>query len=675
MRVRGAVRYAALVLLLAGTAHAQEFGASARVRAEPALGATAVSRRQANDLPGALGEPGRALLDAPGVARAGFAGGALLVWGATADETRTYVDGVEIPTLFHPSGLRTTVHPSSIGQVSLTPGALPVQYGRGLGGVVEVETLKLQPGARVEARLDAIDASLAAEVGNERVRSAVALRYGYFDRVLAHIAPDSQGILAVPSHADGVARIELHADSRTRLSLSWIGARDAVTIRPSSGQQTRDNQFHVGSLRLDRRYADGARLRITPFLGLTSARERSVFEQVPLELDREGVNYGLRADFQQTLPVPCALTVRVGLDLRATHESVGRQGTLSLPAREGDVRVFGQAPVDQIARDDFQVATLNAAPWASLSFHWRALTVTSGLRLETYLLSVNRQLPQLPNVPAVGHDDIRLYPEPRLALGVRVLPALRFEARAAYVHQLPDARDLSASFGNPRLTPARGVHAVLATSAQLPASITLDVIGFYKSLQALALRTDLSPARLAERLVAQGRGSVIGASVSVQRAVRALFFALGYTLLRSLRSDPDGRMRRFDFDQRHVFAGTIGFARGGFVASARLRAASGMPRTRVIGSYLDGKTGLAQPLFGEHNAVRLPAYLTLDLHAEYAFALAASRLALFADVLNATDRANVEDFAYASNFASRRDLTSIPIVAMAGLRVEVGDAP
>ncbi|HEY6880948.1 MAG TPA: TonB-dependent receptor [Polyangiales bacterium] len=669
------MRYTALVLLLAGSAQAQEFGASARVRADPVLGGTTVGRGQANETPGALGEPGRALLDAPGVARAGFLGGALLVWGATADETRTYVDGVEVPTLFHPSGLRTTVHPFAIEQVSLTPGALPAQYGRGLGGAVEVETVKLRSGTRVEARADAVDASLAAAVGNARVRSALALRYGYFDRVLSHLAPRSQGILAVPSHADGVARIELQADPRTRLGLTWIGARDAVTIRPASGQQTRNNQFHVGSLRLERRYEDGARLRITPFFGLAQAREHSVFEQVPLSLDRAGIHYGLRADFQQTFPVLSGLTVRVGLDLRATRDRIGRQGTLSLPAREGDVRVFGQAPVDQVARDDFTVATVNAAPWASLALRFRALTITPGLRLESYWLSVSRKLPPLPNVPAVGHDDIRLYPEPRLALSVRVLPTLRLEARGAYVHQLPDARDLSATFGNPRLTPARGLHAVLGASAELPASITLDVSGFYKSLQALAVRTELSPARLAEQLVAQGRGTVVGASMSVQRSVRSLFFSLGYTLSRSLRSDPNGKMRPFDFAQRHVFAGTIGFARGRFLASARLRAASGMPRTRVVGSYLDAKTGLAQPLFGAHNAVRLPAYVALDLHAEYTFALAESRLSLFADVLNATDRTNVEDFAYANHYATRRDLTSIPIVAMAGLRMEVGDAP
>jgi TonB dependent receptor/TonB-dependent Receptor Plug Domain len=661
-------------VLLASTASAQEFGARARVRAEATLGSTSVTRDQANERPASLGEPARALLDAPGAARTSFAGGALIVWGASADETRSYVDGIEIPSLFHPTGLRTTVHPALIEQVSLTPGALPAEYGRGLGGAVEVETVKLQPGVRAEARVDAIDSSLSAVGGNARVRALVGLRYGYFDRVLARLAPASQGLLAVPSHADGVARVELSGAHGTRLSATWIGARDQVTVRPDSGRQTRYAEFQLGTVRMERRYDDGARLRIAPFLSWSSAREHSVFEQVPLALARRGYAYGMRADFQQHVPALGGLGFRIGLDVRGTRDDIAREGTLSLPAREGDIRVFAQAPVDQVSRDDYRVLSLNVAPWAALSLRWRDFTLTPGLRLEGYLLSVSRVLPRLPGMPALGHDAITIFPEPRLALGHRTTPWLRFEARTGLVHQLPDARDLSASFGNPRLTPARGLHAALASSVSLPCAITAELTGFYKSMHALAVRTELSPALLAQQLVPAGRGTVLGASVTLRRELREPFFALSYTLSRSLRSDPDGRLRRFDFDQPHVFSGVVGFARGGFLASARLRAASGMPRTRVIGSYIDGKTGLAQPLFGEHNRSRLPTYVALDLHVEYRIPLAHTRLAIFADVLNVSNRTNVEDFAYAANYTRRRDPTSIPIVAMAGVSLKVDDA-
>jgi hypothetical protein len=207
----------------------------------------------------------------------------------------------------------------------------------------------------------------------------------------------------------------------------------------------------------------------------------------------------------------------------------------------------------------------------------------------------------------------------------------------------------------------------------LPWQIALDVTGFYKVMHALAVRTDQSPASLARQLVATGRGSALGMSVAARRDVRDLFFALSYTLSRALRSDPDGRLRRFDFDQPHVFSCLVGLARAGFVASARLRAASGMPRTPVTGHYLDSKTGLAQPLFGDHNAMRLPAYVALDLHAEYGFALPMLRAAIFVDLLNATNRQNVEDYVFAANYTVRRDLTSIPFVVLAGLRAELGN--
>ena len=80
---------------------------------------TAAARRVDQASKGALkkalrdlsGKTGSTLLlhSLPGVARASFGSGQLVVWGAAPNDTRIDVDGVEVPALYHLGGVRSVV--------------------------------------------------------------------------------------------------------------------------------------------------------------------------------------------------------------------------------------------------------------------------------------------------------------------------------------------------------------------------------------------------------------------------------------------------------------------------------------------------------------------------------------------------------------------------------------
>ncbi|HXX68920.1 MAG TPA: hypothetical protein VEK07_17165, partial [Polyangiaceae bacterium] len=70
---------------------------------------TTVPAAQARKVVGTQGDPVKIVEDLPGVARPAFGAGQIIVWGAAPAETRTYVDGVEIPVLFHGSAVRSTI--------------------------------------------------------------------------------------------------------------------------------------------------------------------------------------------------------------------------------------------------------------------------------------------------------------------------------------------------------------------------------------------------------------------------------------------------------------------------------------------------------------------------------------------------------------------------------------
>src|SRR5258706_223153 len=109
---------------------------SATVRAQKAVVETVEQTLDASELkriPGTQGDTLKAVQNLPGVARSPFGGGLLVVWGSAPQDTRTYVDGVYIPTLYHFGGLRSTFSGEMVQSLTFSPGGYGAEYGRGLG--------------------------------------------------------------------------------------------------------------------------------------------------------------------------------------------------------------------------------------------------------------------------------------------------------------------------------------------------------------------------------------------------------------------------------------------------------------------------------------------------------------------------------------------------------------
>src|SRR5262249_15608994 len=106
------------------------------VRAERVVQETVEQALQAEEIkriPGTQGDPLKAVQNLPGVARSAFGGGELVVWGSSPQDTRAFVDGVHIPTLYHFGGLRSTFTGEMVQSLSFSPGGYGVEFGRGLG--------------------------------------------------------------------------------------------------------------------------------------------------------------------------------------------------------------------------------------------------------------------------------------------------------------------------------------------------------------------------------------------------------------------------------------------------------------------------------------------------------------------------------------------------------------
>lgn len=641
---------------------------------------TKVDAGQARSVPGAGGDVVRVVESLPGVARAGAGQGNLIVWGAAPEDTRVYVDGVPLPRLYHESGVRAVIHPRFVQSVELIPGAWGAAYGRGLGGLVLVETqAPTQEGLGGAVGVDLYDASAAlGYLGPEGGSVGASARYGLLDRVGGLVSQDAQAFVPLPQYWDGQVRAgQRWLDGRS-LDVVAVGAGDRLSRgvpNPDPALETQESRA-LDFARLYARYEDdqGAQGRtlLVPWVGVERRSRVDRYGAVTTEARAEGWSAGLRAQRRQQ---PQAwLSLEYGLDVEAALQRHERGGSLALPAREGDARVFGQPPPDQRTSDAYEVASLGVAPWLEARAAWfgERLRLVPGLRLDSNLRSASRRIPPTSTLPEVGLYRFDPALEPRLALEGEPWGPLTLRAAAGVYRQLPPPAELSARFGNPDLPPSRGQHALVGFAWRAPWELELEVTGFVSRTELLPARSQRETPVLAQALEPTGQGQAQGLQALLRLRPRDGFFGwAAYTRSRALRKDgPGAGWRRFDFDQPHALTAVLGWSQPqGWEVSGRLRYATGAPRTPVVGAVYDLTRDRHEPQFGARNSTRLPDFFQLDLRLGRAWGLeGAGSVAAYLEVTNATGRENVEEFVYSADYTQRGSIQGLPLLPVVGVQ-------
>ncbi len=641
---------------------------------------TTIRTEEARRVPGTQGDTLKVVQNLPGVGRSSFGSGQLVVWGSAPQDTQVFVDGVPIAALYHVGGLRSTVNSDLVRSIELTPGGYGADYGGGLGGLVRVETQPLPAsGVHGYVAADLIDASamVSAALG-PRLSVAVAGRYSYLDRLLPLVtSADFGDFVPIPRYDDYQAEAVLRLRRDETLTALFLASDDhlrrsiASTDPAEVRSENTDTSWKRVLLRYSRLLPDGASLQVTPFFGRDSSSSTQTFGAVPTRLDTDAWVWGVRAGYRRRLAKP--VTLSVGVDVSATRTSVFRQGSVNLPAREGDVTVFGQPPGDDIASDAWTATIASAAPYASVELTLGPLTLTPGLRVAAFALDGDHLTPPNPSAPGLGFSRLAWAIDPRATASLRAGRRLSFVASAGLYHQPPDPKDLSSVFGNPRLGLSSALHVSGGGALKLTGTLSLEVVGFYKSFDDLVSRSEAPTPPLAGALTQDGIGRSYGGQLLLRQDLYKGFFGwITYTLSRSERRDhPDQAWRLFDYDQTHVLAVLLSYAIGkGFTAGVRFRFSTGFPRTPVFGSFFDARDDEYQPIFGAHNAVRIPSFYQLDARVEKAFNFRDWSLNVFLDVQNVTDRQNPEEIIYNFDYSRRQYITGLPTLAVLGVRLE-----
>jgi TonB-dependent Receptor Plug Domain len=640
-----------------------------------------ISSAEGREVPGTQGDPVKVIESLPGMARSGFGSDELVLWGASPSDSRVLVDGVEIPRLFHGSGIRSTVNGDLLSSVTLSPGAYGAEYGRAIGGLVRLETREL-PADGPHATLDAstLDGSafVSAPAG-DRVRVALAARYGWLDRTLELVhAKDVQTYFAVPRYADFQGKAQFALRAGESLDLVALGSTDELEQSVPDAdpallreQQSKDS-FERIYLHYRRSSDDGGQVEVVPWIGWEVARTNAHFGSNPADLDRHSFRAGLRAEHRSLAWK--AATLSLGLDATSDRATLTRQGSLTLPPREGDIAVFGESPGDDTNADSWQTLLLDVAPYVDLDCTFGPWSVSPSLRFDGYLTEASRETPRVGRTPAIGHSGFQGVLEPRVAIRYRLSRRVTLLGAAGLYSQPPAPEDLSAVFGTPTLGVESAAHASIGESAALTDTLSASTVAFYRALRDLAVGDPAPTPELAHALLQDGTGRSYGVQIFVrQRPWHGFSGWISYTVSRSERRDtPGSGFRLFDYDETNLFTLVLQKTLERWSFGMRFRYATGAPRTPVSGSIFDEKDDVFEPLFGAHNSVRLPDFWQLDLRVDRNFALGEhARLTLYLEALNVLNHANAEEYVYSSDYSKRGVVTGLPLLGVFGARIEL----
>lgn len=636
-----------------------------------AIGEIKVDAKLARAVPGG-GDAAKIVQSFPSVARPSAGSTEIVVWGAAPRDTRVFVDGVPVPALFHVGGYRSAVGNDLIGDIHLAPAAFGVDRGRAIGGVIDIGLADpaTAPAWRVQA--DVLDGSIEGKVTQDDVTVAAAVRQSWLDRTIAlvedprRLAPNAP----LPRWTDAqiVARAPLdHGLVLTAWAIGSIDSLDRTLISDDPATQTDEGveqQMVRAQVTLRRDRPDGYDSGTIWLGGDHATDDLHVGPIAATQASRAWVG-GARGVQQQRLAAGPTLTL--GTDLDGELATMDRFGSLTIPAREGDLHIFGQPPGDDVAADTWSATTIDAAGHGALDVATGPLSATLGLRSDAWWLTASRLTPRIGSTPGIGSQQLVFDLDPRATVRLRVTDELALRADAGRYHQARAASDTSAVFGTPTLGIEQAWHAI-AGGQWRRAPFALEAAGYARWLDNLVARDLAVAPPLAQALTQNGVGTVVGVQVTA-RVIgwNGLSGWLSYNLSRSRRKDADSQpWRYFDHDQTHGLIAVAGWELGAWTLGGRVRVATGEPRTDVIGALFDARSGRFEPIRGAHNGVRLPAFFAADVRAERRFAHGA----IYLEIQNLTNRANAEEIVYSADFSQRGYLTSLPLLAIAGVRIE-----
>jgi hypothetical protein len=228
--------------------------------------------------------------------------------------------------------------------------------------------------------------------------------------------------------------------------------------------------------------------------------------------------------------------------------------------------------------------------------------------------------------------------------------------------------------------PEGAIHYSAGVEHSFTDAISIDVQGYYKELfhqSRTTLAMDSGSSANIDTVdlgyTSDGVGHSYGLEVLLRHQLTRNFFGwLAYSLSRSERYYAlTGKWGLQALDQTHYLIAIGSYKLPyDFIVGLRLRYGTGALSTPYAGAIYDANGNYYFPLIGDLWSRRLPPFFQADVRIDKRFVFQQWMLAVYADVMNVTNRQNVEGVLNNFDYTREQYLYGLPIIPAVGVRGE-----
>lgn len=616
-----------------------------------------LEEREIDRIPGTNGDALRSLQNLPGVARPPPLSGLLIVRGSAPQDTQYFVDGTPVPIVYHFGGLSSIIPTPMLSRIDFYPGNFSSQYGRAMGGIVDVGLVDPKSDRlHVAAQADLIEASAMAQgpLFDTGWRFGVSVRRSTIDTWIGSaLQATGSGISITPVYYDYQAVAERDIGKHSSIRFAVFGSDDKIDVfSPVASASTPDLSgvisSHTGFWRAQALYktalSPSSELRFVAAVGedYINLSAGNIF------IDLTQFDVPARVELSNKLSRD--LTLDLGIDYLQTQYSLSAQLPTPPKAGQPPPGPFDTTPPVNTSSTG---AVFEPAVYAELeATPWKGARIVPGLRVDytkqTGAWDMSPRIVVRQDVTGIDGDG----------------PRTTLKAGVGLFTQPPQPNETNAIFGTPGLVSNRAYHYDVGVERVITDHITATVDGFYKQLDDL----------VEQGLGNTGSGDVIGTEALIRYSPDERFFGwIAYTLSRSeRRPSPSQPMRLFEYDETHILTvlGSYRIGRG-WELGMRYRLTSGYLYTPNTYGFYDENVGTYLPLSAyPPDGSRLPLFHSLDVRVDKTWAFPWGTLGAYLDVLNIYNQGNVDGISYDYNYTHTTNANDLPIIPSIGLRVE-----
>ncbi len=621
-------------------------------------------------LPGANGDPVKAVQNLPGVNRVGGFSSQVVIQGSAAKDTRYNIDGHEIPLVFHFGGLSSVVMPEALDSVDYLSAGYESQYSRALGGIISLQTRTPDPGEREKKGFFFVDTLKAGGLYEARIDEnstyLISARHSYIGLLLGKVAEkrDDFNLTVVPEFTDFTAIYHRKLEAAANLKVVALASRDSLGFllkEPFKDDPALRGNFKNETIfyRLIPQWQKDLGSDGNLNLSLAAGRDQVLFDIGSQYFRMKSNVVSLRGDWEKKWidGESMGWSTELGVDNNYSDADV----EVKIPTGRNEGGVQDPFSSGTPRQTDVKARTQNAGVYLRNEITTGRLTTLPSLRADSF-----------------SRTDEKLL-SPRLGFRYQASDDLTLKTAGGIYYQPPEAVETDETYGNPSVKSPRAWHWTLGFENDFRQGrkdgYTMSAAYFDRWFEKLVTSSQSQVLRgndlVTENYNNSGAGRAYGIETQIKFYDTPYTGWLSYTWSRSTRWNPNQSEYLADSDQTHNInlIASRDFARN-WKISGRFRYVTGNPYTPITGGTFDADNDVYIPTRGSFYSERFRDFKQLDLRFDKKFVMEKEIWTFYLDIQNVWNQKNPENNQYAYDYSRKEEVSGLPILPSLGLKGE-----